>query len=78
MPGRSPGQTPEATRSARSGNRASSPPTRVPCWCPAPGWTTRPAGLSTTATVGVGVDHLELHAGFGFDVVAAGLGQGDR
>ena len=35
---------------AISGKRASSPCTRVPCACPAPGCTTSPAGLFTTTT----------------------------
>ena len=35
---------------AISGKRARSPWTSVPCACPAPGWTTSPAGLSTTIT----------------------------
>ena len=35
---------------ASSGKRASRPLTSVPSGCPAPGWTTSPAGLSTTIT----------------------------
>ena len=34
----------------RSGKRARSPSTSVPPWCPAPWWTTSPAGLSTTTS----------------------------
>src|SRR2546423_6488749 len=43
MPGRAGSPTSES-----SGNRSSSPFTSVPPACPAPGWTTSPAGLLTT------------------------------
>ena len=78
MPGRSPGQTPAATSSARSGKRASSPPTRVPCWWPAPGVDDQPGRLVDHHHVVVGVDHREVHAGFGLDVAPPGSGSGDR
>ena len=77
MPGRSGGQTPSATSSARSGKRDRSPPTRVPSVCPAPGWTTSPAGLSTTTIIGVGVDDLESDARLGRHRAVAGRAEMD-
>ncbi len=68
---------PGATSADRSGKRGSSPPTSVPSWCPAPGCTTRPAGLSTTATSASAWTTANSTPASGLDVRAPWLGQGD-
>ena len=50
MPGRSASAPPWPATPSGRGTGPRSPCTSVPVRCPAPGWTTRPAGLSTTTT----------------------------
>ena len=82
MPGRIGSPTP-----ASSGKRASSPLTSVPVGLPAPGWTTRPAGLSTTitsssswttpnSTVGSAVGSVGARDGARVDLDHRALGRG--
>ena len=71
MPGRSGSPTP-----ASSGNRASSPLTSVPSGLPAPGWTTSPAGLSTTITSSSTWTTRELDVGSPVGQSAAGTSPG--
>ena len=61
IPGRSGAQTPAATSSARSGNRASSPPTRVPLVVARPRVHHEPGRLVHHRHRVVGVHDLEAH-----------------
>ena len=75
MPGRSGGQTPAATNSARSGKRDNSPPTSVPSLMPGARVHHQARRLVHHDHLGVGVDDPELHAGLRLDALVAASGR---